>query len=97
MHGNAEAVGSFTTMGAYLPADEGALNREDAEVAGLSGSFTYDGNVSEEHFYLRGAYWLIAENRFGILAYGTPLSPVNTEKLRELIESMDLSILQGTE
>ena len=97
MVGNTEAVDSFIHEGSYLSIDKNAVTRENAEIADLRGSFTYEGQRINDHFYTHGAYWLTFNERFGILAHGMPATDVDARKLRELIEAVDLSVILGIE
>ncbi|MBD3251084.1 hypothetical protein GF380_01255 [Candidatus Uhrbacteria bacterium] len=67
------AKSDFLSKGAYLPVDYDRVNREDTEVAGLLGTFTYDGIPNHLHKYPRGANWFLLNNRYGITIHGSPI------------------------
>jgi hypothetical protein len=92
---NQGAIDDFLTKGAYLPTDYNLVNREDTLINGLIGVFTYEGLPFSNSRYVRGANWLVVNNRFGVLMHGSVIGLTDRDMLDTIAEAVDTEVLMN--
>jgi hypothetical protein len=92
---DAQAAADFLSKGAYLPVDYDRVKREDVQINGLIGTFTYDGIATNNAEYERAANWFVINNRFGVVVHGEALGFTSRDVLDEITEAVGTDILMN--